>query len=314
MRKTSGLLLASGMIAAVSLTGCTPAASCTPEWPAGGLAEAVTVTGPFADVVDVSFPTPLVQKDTTTTAVAIEGDGPVVQEGQFARVRISIVDGATAQSLDAGIAITMTDGPEPRLSAAAQCMTVGSRVVAVGPASELIGADYIAANNLAFQPDQTLVYIVDVLDSYLGRADGTDRLPQNGLPTVSLAPDGRPGLTFTNSPAPADLRVSVLKEGSGAAVEAGDTVVLRYTVANWTTRKVISTSWDLLSPSLVEMTEGAPMNSQGTIAMSPGFVQGLVGQTVGSQVLVSVPVDLGGAGASDPVIAVFDILGIQGDG
>ena len=115
MRKTSGLLLASGMIAAVSLTGCTPAASCTPEWPAGGLAEAVTVTGPFADVVDVSFPTPLVQKDTTTTAVAIEGDGPVVQEGQFARVRISIVDGATAQSLDAGIAITMTDGPEPSL-------------------------------------------------------------------------------------------------------------------------------------------------------------------------------------------------------
>lgn len=317
MSKSTGFLLAAG-IAAVSLTGCTAAAAaCTPEWSPGGLAEAVSAEGPFGEAVTVSFPLPLAQGGEATTAVLERGDGALVRADQFVDASITIVDGKTGEAVESGTVSAWAVGTqEPRLTTAIECQTVGSRVVAVGPASELIGPDLLAENSLAYEPDSTLVYVIDITAAYLARADGAPQLPQNGLPTISLAPDGRPGFTFTQSPAPEELRISVLKAGSGPVVEEGDTVMLHYTGVSWDTRKVFDSSWERGQPTAFVAADGTS-TSGGVI---PGFAQALIGQRVGSQVLVSIPVDLAYpigaqvAVAGQPLLFVFDVLGIQEDG
>ena len=313
MRTSTGFLLASGLLVSVALAGCTTTSSCTPTWDRGGLADEITVTGDFGGSIAVDFPKPLVQSERATTAVVDEGDGAVVRDGQFANAVVTIVDAATGDLLDGGTLTRLVGDEAPRLTTAVECATVGSRIVAVGPASELIGGDYIEENGLGFDPDATLVYVIDVLGGFLGRADGADRLPQNGLPTISLGPDGRPGFTFTNAAAPTDLRVSVLKEGSGAVVAEGDTVFLHYTGVSWATRTVFDSTWESGTPAALLAADGT--TTEGGVV--PGFAQALIGQRVGSQVLASIPAELaypegsGSAVAGESLLFVFDVLGIQ---
>lgn len=312
MRTSTGFLLASGLLVSVALTGCTTASSCTPTWEPGGLAGAVETSGDFGGDVTAEFPLPLVQ-GSATTAVVDAGDGERVSAGQFANAVVTILDGATGTKVDGGSLTQLVGDEAPRLTTAIECATVGSRIVAVGPASELIGAEFIEANGLSFAPTDTLVYVIDVLDAFLGRADGADRLPQNGLPTISLAPDGRPGFTFTNAPAPTDLRVSVLKEGAGATVAEGDTVVMHYTGVSWETRAVFDSTWESGTPAALLAADGTTVEG----GVVPGFAQALIGQTVGSQVLVSIPAELAYPEGSSTAVAgqsllfVFDVLGIQ---
>lgn len=313
MRTSTGFLLASGLLVSVALTGCTSAASCTPTWERGGLADEIEVTGDFGGTVAAEFPLPLVQTERATTAVLDEGDGDIVRDGQFTNAVVTIIDAATGDRLDGGTLTRLVGDEAPRLTTAVECAAVGSRVVAVGPASELIGGDYIEENGLGFDPDDTLVYVIDVLGGYLGRANGADRLPQNGLPTISLAPDGRPGFTFTNADAPTDLRISVLKEGAGAVVAEGDTVVLHYTGVSWDTRTVFDSTWESGTPAALLAADGT--TTEGGVV--PGFAQALIGQRVGSQVLVSIPAELaypegsGSSVAGQSLLFVFDVLGIQ---
>ena len=316
MRTSTGFLLASGLLVSVALSGCASASSCTPAWDRGGLAEQVSVSGEFGGTISASFPKPLVQTGEATTAIIDEGDGESVRDGQFASAVVTIIDSATGDPLDGGTLLRLVGDEAPRLTTAVECATVGSRVVAVGPASELIGAEYLQENELGFAPDDTLVYVIDVVDAFLGRANGDDRLPQNGLPTISLGPDGRPGFTFTNAPAPEDLRISVLKEGDGAVVAEGDTVVTHYTGVSWATRTVFDSSWASGAPAPLIAADGT--TTQGGVV--PGFAQALIGQRVGSQVLVSIPAELAyPAGSSSPVageslLFVFDVLGILEEG
>lgn len=308
MRTSTGFLLASGLLVSVALAGCTSTASCEPTWDRGGLASNVNVTGDFGGSVTATFPMPLVQRDAATTAIVDEGDGAVVRPGEFANAVVTIVDATTGSPLDGGTLTRLVSDEAPRLTTAIECAAVGSRIVAVGPASELIGADYLEENALGFAPDDTLVYVIDVLDSFLGRANGADRLPQNGLPTISLAPNGRPGFTFTNAAAPDDLRISVLKEGDGAVVTATDAVVVHYTAVSWDSRTVLDSTWESGTPALVLAGDGT--TSDGSAI--PGFAEAIVGQRVGSQVLVSIPADLVSAdGSGQSALFVFDVLGIR---
>ena len=313
MRTSTGFLLASGLLVSVALTGCTTASSCAPTWSAGGLADAVSVTGSFGGTVEATFPLPLVQS-TATTAIIEAGEGERVAKGEFANAVVTIIDAATGTQIDGGTVTQQVNDVAPRLTTAIECAPIGSRIVAVGPASELIGSDFIEANALSFGPTDTLVYVIDVVDAFLGRANGADRLPQNGLPTISLAPDGRPGFTFTNAAPPADLRVSVLKEGTGATVAEGDTVVMHYTGVSWETRTVFDTTWEAGVPASLLAADGTVVEG----GVVPGFAQALIGQTVGSQVLVSIPAELAYPEGSSTAVAgqallfVFDVLGIQG--
>jgi len=304
---TAGVLIAALSLLTIStLTACTPsasAASCAGGLPSSDIAKTVSVTGDQdALPATAAFPTPLVASETTAN-VLTQGDGKLVEPGDVVTGTFTIFDGASGQAMTGGqLTLSTTAGDLP-LATGAVCARVGSRVAVVGPASELL-ADY--TSQVGIQDTDTVVVAIDIDGAYLGRAEGRSVLPQNGLPTVSLAPDGRPGVSFTGAAAPSDLRIETLIQGGGATVQDGDQVVLQYTGIDYETHKVFDSTWQDGRPTIL-----------GTGDVVPGFKQAIVGASVGSQVLAVVPpADGYGDSTSSPVAAgdsmvfVIDILGI----
>jgi peptidylprolyl isomerase len=305
VRKTTGIVVASGLL--LSLAACAPGAGdCTPDWTRGGLAASVTATGDFG-VPDpgVKFPLPLVSAQSTSSAVISAGDGAVVRPGEVVNGVVTLYDAVTGQPLNGGqILLDTADAAWPFFLGAV-CAPVGSRIAAVGPSSELLG-DF--GTQAGLPEDQTVVLVADIDAAYPGRADGSPVPPQNGLPTVSLAPNGQPGLSFTGAKAPADLRIEVLKQGGGDVVAEGDQVVLKYTGVIWDTHTVFDSSWQKGMPAQLATGDAVP-----------GFSAALVGQPVGSQVLAVIPPaegygdtasSDGAVGPTDTMVFVIDILGI----
>jgi len=304
---TAGILIAAlSLLTITSLTACAPgSADCTTALPSSDIAKSIVATDK-QDTLPTTpkFATPLVAS-TTSAAEIVAGDGALVEPGDVVTATVTIFDGASGQAVNGGEITLQTSGGDLPMLVGAVCAHVGSRVAVVGPAKDLLGT---YASGFGVEDTQTLVLTIDVDDVYLGRATGSDVLPQNGFPTVSLAPDGRPGVSFTGASAPSDLRVETLIKGSGAAVADGDQVVLQYTGIDFQTKKVFDTTWDKGRPAIL-----------GTGDVVPGFRQAIVGATVGSQVLVIVP-PADGYGANPPsgsditadstLVFVIDVLGI----
>lgn len=309
MPKKSAVVAAAVAFAALlSLTACAPgdpAADCTPTWSRGGIADSVSATGAVDELpLTVDFPTPLVATEAATTSVLTAGDGETVLPGRVVLGALTVAEGETGQVVTYGQTVFTLGDPSAPLFDAALCATVGSRVAAAGPASSLVGDDFVA--QWGIEPDLTLVSVLDIDGVYLSRADGAPQPPQSGLPTVTLDADGRPGLSFTGAEAPADLRVAVLQAGDGEEVAGGDAVLVNYTGVDWDTQKVFDSSWEKGAPTVLS-----------TSGVVQGFAEAIVGQKVGSQILATIPPELGYAdSASSPVgpdgtmVFVIDILGI----
>ncbi|RZS60569.1 FKBP-type peptidyl-prolyl cis-trans isomerase [Xylanimonas ulmi] len=156
------------------------------------------------------------------------------------------------------------------------------------------------------QGDVPLVLVVDVLPT---RASGTPVEPAAGLPTVTLDADGAPTVTVPAGVAPpSDLVVQPLLRGDGPQVEAGEVVTVRFTGVRWDDGTVFGATWD--KPDGPEAVQSIMI---GIGQVIDGWDEGLIEQTVGSQVLLVVPPALGYGGTSDPLadqtlVYVVDIL------
>lgn len=316
--------LAAATAAAIllSLAACSPAqtgaGTCGPAIPSGPSAALVTADGGFGADPKAKFPTPLVAA-TTELATVSTGDGAQVKPGDTFVGQVTIYDGKSGDQLIStdytqnGLLLAAKEGT-PRFGTVAQCATTGSRVAAAGTAENLIGVAALQQNNLTVDPSATVVMVLDVKGSYLGRANGADQPGQTGFPSVVLAPDGRPGLTFSKDAPPTDLKIATLKTGSGAAVAQGDQVVIAYTGVLWNSTTVFDSTWQKGAPTVV--TAASLSDAQGGLV--PGFARALIGQKVGSQVIAIIPPDFGYPAGSAPasipagstMVFVFDVLGI----
>src|SRR6266496_5457167 len=95
----------------------------------------------------------------------------------------------------------------------------------------------------------------------------------------------------------------ILVKGKGAKVAKGELVVAQYAGFIWRTKKVFGSSWSSGSP--FGFTIGASPEQ-----VIPGWDKGLVGQTVGSRVMLSIPPaqGYGSSGASQAGIKGNDTL------
>lgn len=127
------------------------------------------------------------------------------------------------------------------------------------------------------------------------------------LPTASGSFGDKPELNFPSDPAPADLQVQVLEQGSGAAVESGQTIEVNYLGQVWG-GSIFDNSYD--RGSSIEFPIGVGR-------VISGWDTGLVGQQIGSRVLVSIPPHEGygpmgnpraGIRGDDTLVFVVDIL------
>ena len=293
---------------------------CTSTLLAGSTSNLVSLTPSLEGLPRASFPTPLVS-DERQMSVLAEGSGQPARAGGFVDFDVSVFVGADQELLTASSYLEADPVRRPVLSefpdffgTVLECQKPGATVVITSTVEDVFGP---IEDDGYLRSDSTIALVIDVRNTYLAQADGSPRLPQSGLPTVVQAPTGEHGLTFPNAPVPQDLRLSVLKQGDGQVVEDGAFVTVTLTGVVWNTRTVFISSFDQRVPlSLVATDVTTSLSGEGII---PGLAQALIGQSVGSQVLVSIPPQLGYAQDSLPpgvppgatLVYVFDILGVN---
>ena len=276
---TAGLLLSLAACTAPADNGSDPVSDgdCTPA-AAGAASKAVKVTGDFAALPIVIFD-PGLDAKTTERSVVIEGDGDQVLNGDSVLVQFSILNGGTAVNIDG---TSYKEGEEaqfpiddtllPGLVKTMECSTVGSRVVGVIPPADAFGAT--GSTDLGIGADDDIVFVADIISIVqpLTPAAWTEDVPD-----VTFADDGTPTVTLPAIDPPTELMSTVLTEGDGAVVAKTDTVTLDYQ----------GTSWD--SGEVFDQSYGKTPLTLGAGSFVPGFTAAIVGQKVGSEILVVIP-------------------------
>ncbi len=287
-----------------------PSAAAAPTPTAEDVAalEAVKVEGDTGAEPTVTFDQPFATS-APVARVDVEGTGDALVKGQTLDVNYMLIggdDGTTIGSTwQQGATETIIMGDPAMVSALNEALdgqAVGVRVVAAMPGTA--GAD--GASSAATLMVLEVVGARDVPT----RAQGDAVTPPAGLPTVTLADDGAPSIEVpSDAKEPTDLVVQPLIKGSGPEVKAGQTVTVQYSGWLWD-GTAFDSSW----------TNGSPFQTQiGAGAVIQGWDQGVVGQTVGSQVLLIVPPSLGYGDkdngpipANSTLIFVIDILDATG--
>ncbi|MEL0626932.1 peptidylprolyl isomerase [Salinibacterium amurskyense] len=322
VRKLAVVAVSAGVV--VSLAGCANGplsfADCTPIYSEGSNSALVSTSGAIGADPSAEFPTPLVAS-TAESTVVMEGDGKLVDAGEVASVQLTLYSGETGQLItsteyaSSGIMLNVAERQQ-NFGDAAKCATVGSRVVTVGPAAEILSAANMEAYRLTFAEDDVIVVVTDVEASYPAKATGASKPAPAGLPAIVLAPNGQPGFTFPTGDAPSELQYAALKVGSGDTIASGDNVLMQLSAIEWGADKPFTNSWENDRVPQSYLVESLETSASGIPA---GLAEALIGQTVGSQVLVVLPPDVGFAPGSEPtgvtsgstLVFVFDILGIQ---
>jgi hypothetical protein len=312
------------LVAAVGLVGF-GLVGCASAQPSGGacergvspdpaVSELVSVEGDLGEMPELEAYTP-VQTDSTMWADVLTGEGTAIRtDDQLVVFDLAVFDGESGEQLVStpfdgtleAAPLTQWTGIFPTLEESLACAREGGRVVSVIPSGDL---DEQTAEGLGLAPGATAIVVTDLRKVYLDKADGDDQfVTGHGMPTVVRAPDGRPGIIVPDTAPPSDLQVQVLKKGRGELVTGDAPVRVAYTGVLWDDRTVFDSTWD----------EGKTPASFELDQVVEGFGQALEGQTVGSQVLIVIPPELGygddDAGSipgGSTLVFVVDILGID---
>jgi peptidylprolyl isomerase len=272
----------------VTLLGC---AACSAD---PGPTPSVQVAGEPGALPQLRFEAPL-DVPQQHVEVLSPGAGPALVGGQpvlLDLVAESAVDGSvlseTYTSTPRAFRLT-EDSLGPDLFVALRGKHVGDRVLQLAP-----GRDGYPAT----------VAVYDVLSA---RAVGEPVPPREGLPAVTLGGTGEPRITIPANDPPASLVAQPLIRGTGPQIEAGQVVTVQYVGVLWSDGSVVDTTWgdDALPADL-------PI---GVGSVPDGWDQGLVEQTVGSQVLLVLPPGTGGDQdglADQTLVYVVDILAASG--
>ncbi|MCP2266756.1 FKBP-type peptidyl-prolyl cis-trans isomerase [Promicromonospora thailandica] len=291
----SSWVRAVAVVAAVALTaGCAPASlpvEVGPQ-PTSSVSQAplqVTGVGGAPPTLDYEKPFAVVRPASQTvwpgTGDLLERDDPVL-------LNLYAEDGRDGTELQntfrtAPVAYTMT---EPDLGNDLYDLLEGERVGA----------------RLSLVEEEDGVPVLLVVDVLPARASGTPAEPAGrDLPQVRLDDTGAPTVRIPRADPPSGLVVHPLIRGTGSQVRPGQIVTVEFTAVRWSDGTVVDTTW----------SEGAPPQSAeiGIGKLVQGWDEGLVEQTVGSQVLLVVPPDQGYANttsglAGETMVYVVDIL------
>jgi peptidylprolyl isomerase len=216
----------------------------------------------------------------TQTKVLKPSGGATVQAGQSVEVNYYGVDGRTGKKFDDSWSRKQTasfnlDQVVPGFKKGLIGAKEGSRVLVAMPGSD--GYDAAGGNEQAgIKVGDSLVFVVDIVTVQLTGPEGAKVTPKAGLPTVIEA-DGKPTITVPKTTAPAALQVQPLIKGTGKKVAAADTITFNYRWVAWKDGRLLEDSYT------------GPAGSAALSGLLPGLQKGLVGQTVGSRVLLVVP-------------------------
>ena len=310
MRRAAALLIVP-LLAAAAAAGCGSSSSSTQAQASN---TAVTATGKFGAAPKVTIPA---QKASTAlyTKTLIQGTGAPLTKSETLLGNFVLYDwsGTTHKLLGS----TYTSGSPtlfagtmlPGLETALIGQKAGSRVIAVIPPKEGFGST--GNSSIGVKATDTLVFVVDMIQEFNNTAGATGTQVTNGggaLPTVAAASGKAPAVTIPSATPPKDLQVKTLIKGTGPKVTKGQYIVVQYTGLNWRTKKVFDSSWSRSEPTAFNIGVGQVIK---------GWDTGIVGQTVGSRVMLVIPPADGygttgsstaGIKGTDTIVFVVDIL------
>jgi FKBP-type peptidyl-prolyl cis-trans isomerase len=339
MRRAAALL-GIPLIATVAIAGCasSPSSSSSSTKPAsssssptGSASASASATGPtvasnsvvtaigtFGKAPTVTIP-PEKAASTLYTKTLIKGSGPTLTKSESLLGNFVLYDwsGTTHKLLgstySSGSPTLFSTSLLPGLETALIGQKAGSRVIAVIPPADGFGAS--GNSQIGVSPTDTLVFVVDMIQNISNSAGVTGTQTSNGggtLPTVSATTGKAPTITIPATKPPTTLQVKTLIKGTGPTVKKGQLIVVQYTGVNWRTKKVFDSSWSRSAPFGVNIGEGQVLQ---------GWDTGLVGQTVGSRVLLVIPPAEGyksqgnsqaGIKGTDTLVFVVDIIDAAG--
>jgi FKBP-type peptidyl-prolyl cis-trans isomerase len=309
---------------AVSLVACLALAACSSSKPAAsssasassaasgstssGANTSVTASGAFGNLPKVSIPKAKAANSLTVKTL-IQGSGAAYTKSDALAANFVLYfwNGTTSSQKASTFGQSPTLIPSatlPGLESALVGKKVGSRVLAVIPPAQGYGTS--GDSQLGITGSTTLVFVIDLLKAYANTASAAGTQVSSGggtLPTVTAKAGSAPTLTFPSSSPPKGLQVKTLIKGSGPKVSNGEYLIAQYVGYIWRTKKVFGSSWSSGSP--FGFVVGASPEQ-----VIPGWDKGLVGQTVGSRVMLSIPPadGYGSAGQSDAGIKGTDTL------
>jgi peptidylprolyl isomerase len=274
---------------------------------------AVTVSGDFGKAPTVVW-NGQATTDTLASTTLIEGDGETIASGDTVKVDLWIGNGfSQAQAYSSwkngkSETIKLTDQVSKGILDAIVGHTVGSRVLVVAPPADAFGDQGQAS--LAIGNSDDVLFVVDI-DAKIVVLDGPQGTPQSapaGTPTL-VEKDGTPtGFDFTGLPAtaPKKFAKAVVIKGDGDVVKKGQAITVNY----------LGTLWGGKAPFDQSYTASPYSKEIGVGNFIKGWDNGLVGLTVGSRVILTIPPGLayGAKGSGDTIppnstlVFVVDIL------
>lgn len=243
------------------------------DFGSGDVSDGVKVTGEFGATQTAEFSTPLEASDIERT-VLDEGDGEDTTAGQTVDALITLYLGKDGKALGSeSVSLKVGDSSMIQaFTAGIDCVPLGSRVVVTAPAKDMYGEQ--GNPNLGIGADDSLVIVTDVIglkEQLVPAAWKADAAK------VSFDDQGKPTLKLPKGKPAKDLLLKVLRPGDGAVVAAGDSVTLDYQGTSWDTGKIFDQSY------------GKAPATFATDQVVEGFGAALVGQKVGTRLVVTIP-------------------------
>lgn len=286
-----------------------------------------TVTGPVGEEPEITFPdTEPPEEEISGIVSKGSGEDELVRADDLLIANViqyqwtgpgegEPVEGQSSYETGAPDLVRMEQMPE-QIGDVLVNQPIGSRAVYVFPP---MTEEEREQAELAGQPAQegASVLVIDLMERYNKGAvvpgEQTDDGGE-GLPKVTQEGHSEPVIEIPDTDPPEELEVVPLIEGGGAEVEEGQQVIVQYTGVRWEAdenggHESFDSTWS---------RGGDPFDTTiGAGAVIQGWDEGMVGQTVGSRLLLVVPGDMaygeseeeaGGAPAGT-LVFVVDILG-----
>lgn len=243
------------------------------DFDSGAISDGVKVSGEFGATQTAEFSTPLEASGIQRT-VLDEGDGEDTTAGQTVDALITLYLGKDGKALGSeSVSLEVGDASMIQaFTAGIDCVPLGSRVVVTAPAKDMYGEQ--GNPNLGIAAEDTLVIVTDVIglkEQLVPAAWKADAAK------VTFDADGKPTLKLPKGKPAKDLLLKVLRPGDGAVVAAGDSVTLDYQGTSWDTGKIFDQSY------------GKAPATFATDQVVEGFGAALVGQKVGTRLVVTIP-------------------------
>lgn len=261
-------------------------ASASPSKPVTTLnnLDPISVNGKFGQAPAVTGPWPA-SAAKTQVKVLQEGTGAKVSKGGTVLVDYTGINATTGKSFDSSfdqktgkgkpVAFPLTQVVQG-FRTGLEGQKIGSRVVILMTPKDGYGDR--GQPQAGIGPNDSLIFVVDIISAQLEEPTGTPVTPPAGLPTVKDNGKGKaPTVTIPGGNAPDKLVIQPLIKGTGPAVKATDGIVVNYTSVGWK-------SGDVYAQTYGTGPEAGMLNT-----LIPGWQKGLVNQPVGSRVLLIVP-------------------------